>query len=37
MTYTTPAANNAGGFSGDLSPLGVRIDASGGGGTRGTT
>ena len=30
MTYTTPHANKSGGFSGDLSPLGVRIDASGG-------
>jgi len=30
MTYTTPSANSSGRFSGDLSPLGVRIDASGG-------
>ncbi len=30
MTYATPHANKNGGFSGDLSPLGVRIDASGG-------
>ena len=31
MTYTTPAYNaGSGRFSGDLSPLGVRIDASGG-------
>jgi endoglucanase len=30
MTYLTPNANNAGSFSGDLTPLGVRIDASGG-------
>ena len=30
MTSTTPHANKNGGFSGDLSPLGVRIDASGG-------
>ena len=30
MTYRTPVANADGGFDGDLSPLGVRIDASGG-------
>jgi endoglucanase len=30
MTYLTPKANSAGSFSGDLTPLGVRIDASGG-------
>lgn len=30
MTYLTPNTNNSGRFSGDLSPLGVRIDASGG-------
>ncbi|HEX2424750.1 MAG TPA: glycoside hydrolase family 9 protein [Actinomycetota bacterium] len=30
MTYLTPHANSAGSFSGDLTPLGVRIDASGG-------
>jgi endoglucanase len=30
MTYLTPHANSAGRFSGDLTPLGVRIDASGG-------
>jgi endoglucanase len=30
MTYLTPHANPAGHFKGDLSPLGVRIDASGG-------
>jgi len=30
MTYTTPAVNKNGGFRGDLSPLGHRIDASGG-------
>ncbi|HEY0484039.1 MAG TPA: glycoside hydrolase family 9 protein [Kofleriaceae bacterium] len=30
MTYSTPAANSSGRFSGDLSALGVRIDASGG-------
>jgi endoglucanase len=30
MTYLTPHANSSGRFSGDLSPLGVRIDASGG-------
>ena len=30
MTYLTPQANSAGRFSGDLTPLGVRIDASGG-------
>jgi endoglucanase len=30
MTYVTPHVNSAGRFSGDLSPLGVRIDASGG-------
>jgi len=29
MTYLTPNANSSGRFSGDLSPLGVRIDASG--------
>jgi endoglucanase len=30
MTYLTPHANQTGHFKGDLSPLGVRIDASGG-------
>jgi endoglucanase len=30
MTYLTPHANSSGHFKGDLSPLGVRIDASGG-------
>ena len=30
MTYLTPHANSSGHFTGDLSPLGVRIDASGG-------
>jgi endoglucanase len=30
MTYLTPKANSSGRFSGDLSPLGVRVDASGG-------
>jgi endoglucanase len=30
MTYLTPKANSSGAFSGDLTPLGVRIDASGG-------
>ena len=30
MTYLTPTANSSGRFSGDLSPLGARIDASGG-------
>jgi endoglucanase len=30
MTYETPHGNSAGRFSGDLQPLGVRIDASGG-------
>jgi endoglucanase len=30
MTYLTPNANSSGAFKGDLSPLGVRIDASGG-------
>jgi endoglucanase len=30
MTYSTPTTNNNGGFSGDLSPLGVTTDASGG-------
>jgi len=30
MTYSTPTTNNNGGFSGDLSPLGVTMDASGG-------
>jgi endoglucanase len=30
MTYLTPHANSAGSFSGDLTPLGVQIDASGG-------
>jgi endoglucanase len=30
MTYLTPNANSAGRFSGDLSPLGIQIDASGG-------
>lgn len=29
MTYLTPNANSSGRFSGDLSPLGVSIDASG--------
>ncbi|MFL6128226.1 MAG: glycoside hydrolase family 9 protein [Mycobacteriales bacterium] len=30
MTYLTPSANSSGRFSGDLTPLGVRIDGSGG-------
>jgi endoglucanase len=30
MTYLTPHANSTGHFKGDLSPLGVRIDAAGG-------
>jgi endoglucanase len=30
MTYLTPNANSSGHFSGDLQPLGTRIDASGG-------
>jgi endoglucanase len=30
MTYLTPNANSSGRFSGDLMPLGLRIDASGG-------
>jgi endoglucanase len=30
MTYVTPHANSAGHFPGDLEPLGIRIDASGG-------
>ena len=30
MTYATPQVNGTGRFSGDLTPLGVRIDASGG-------
>jgi endoglucanase len=30
MTYLTPNANTSGGFRGDLTPTGVRIDASGG-------
>ena len=30
MTYLTPHANSSGRFSGDLTPLGIRIDASGG-------
>ena len=30
MTYLTPNANSAGRFSGDLAPLGVSVDASGG-------
>jgi endoglucanase len=30
MTYATPNANSAGRFSGDLQPLDVRVDASGG-------
>jgi endoglucanase len=30
MTYLTPNANSSGRFSGDLSPLNVRMDASGG-------
>jgi endoglucanase len=30
MTYLTPHVNSAGRFSGDLSALGVRVDASGG-------
>ena len=30
MTYETPHANSSGRFSGDLTPLGLRIDASGG-------
>jgi endoglucanase len=30
MTYVTPNANSSGRFSGDLQPLGIRIDASGG-------
>ena len=30
MTYLTPHANQTGHFKGDLTPLGLRIDASGG-------
>jgi endoglucanase len=30
MTYVTPHANSSGRFSGDLQPLGISIDASGG-------
>jgi endoglucanase len=30
MTYLTPKANSSGRFSGDLTPLGVQVDASGG-------
>jgi endoglucanase len=30
MTYSTPSVNRNGGFRGDLSPLGIAIDASGG-------
>jgi len=30
MTYTTPSVNRNGGFRGDLSPIGITIDASGG-------
>jgi endoglucanase len=30
MTYLTPQVNSSGRFSGDLSPLGIRVDASGG-------
>lgn len=30
MTYLTPNANSAGQFRGDLTPLGVRVDAAGG-------
>jgi endoglucanase len=30
MTYVTPHVNPSGRFSGDLTPLGIRIDASGG-------
>jgi endoglucanase len=30
MTYLTPNANTSGHFKGDLTPLGIRIDASGG-------
>jgi len=30
MTYRTPAVNGDGNFAGDLTPLGARIDASGG-------
>jgi endoglucanase len=30
MTYLTPKANPSGRFSGDLTPLGVQVDASGG-------
>jgi endoglucanase len=30
MTYLTPHANQSGHFKGDLSPLGVQVDASGG-------
>jgi endoglucanase len=30
MTYLTPHANSSGRFSGDLTPLGIRLDASGG-------
>jgi endoglucanase len=30
MTYLTPKANSSGHFSGDLTPLGVHVDASGG-------
>jgi hypothetical protein len=30
MTYLTPNANSAGQFKGDLTPLGVRVNAAGG-------
>jgi endoglucanase len=30
MTYLTPHANSSGRFSGDLTPLGIRVDGSGG-------
>jgi len=30
MTYLTPHVNSAGRFSGDLTPLGIRVDGSGG-------
>jgi endoglucanase len=30
MTYATPKARSSGGFSGDLTPLGINVDASGG-------
>lgn len=37
MTYLTPNVNSSGRFSGDLTPLGVTVNAAGGWWTRGTT